>query len=106
MKRTRFARGPKSGVGRRIVRAGNPRGRAANFPRVTLPAFVTGLTGARNRIEAPSPLASVRVVSIDETANAVLTAADANDNKILHGQWRERDAVALRVIESGHIPSD
>src|SRR5260370_1222537 len=89
-----------------MVRAGDPSRRAANFPRFAFPAFVTRLTRAGNRIKAPSPLAGVRVVSIDETANAVLTATDANDDEILHGQRRERDAVALRVIESGHIPSD
>src|SRR5258708_1016875 len=61
--RRRIPGRPERSVRRRVVRAGNPCRRSTNFPRVALPAFVTSFARARNGVEAPFALASIRVVA-------------------------------------------
>src|SRR4029077_19702967 len=95
---------PEGRFGRRIIRAGDPRRGAPNFPGLAFPAFVTRFTRTRNGVEAPFAFAGICVVRVDESANAILTAADPDYDQIFNRQRRQRDAVALGVIESGHIP--
>src|SRR5260370_29529269 len=104
--RRRIAGRPERRVGCRIVRAGDPRRGPASFPRLALPAFVARFARTGNGVEAPLALAGVRIIRIDESANAILTAANTGDDKIFHGQRRQRDAVALGVIEGGYIPNN
>src|SRR5579859_1980690 len=76
VRRRRIPRGPERRVRRGIVRAGNPRGRAADFPRVAFPGFMARLSWTRNSIEAPFEGAGRCIVRVNEPANAVFAAGD------------------------------
>src|SRR5690606_39858697 len=63
-----------------IVRAREPRGRAASAPRVAGPRLVTGLAGPRNRVRLPRLFAGLGGVGHDEAADAALAAGHADAN--------------------------
>src|SRR5207237_3056150 len=99
-----------------IVRAGHPDRSAAMLPRFGVavglrlrrtgrPAFEASFTWTRNGVEPPRFLAGSRVVRGDEPANAVLTAADSDDDLVLDDERRERQRVAglaLRHFRGPH----
>ena len=68
------------------------------LPVVSLPRLAAGLAGGGDRVEAPDLLARVHVVRGDETADAVLAAARADDDEIVDDERRHRHGVReLRV---------
>ena len=54
---------------------------------------------ARDGVEAPRALAGLRVVRVDESADAVLGAGDADDHLVLDDERREGHRVAGAVID-------
>src|SRR5258706_14209855 len=77
----RIAGAPVEQLERGIVRAGEPRRAAAALPGVALrPRIAARLVGRRNRVEAPEPTAGLRVVGVEEAADAGLAAAHADDD--------------------------
>src|SRR6266446_9172256 len=95
IRRGRIAGGPESSIGRRIVSARDPCRCASDFPRVGFPAFMARLAGTRNGVEAPFAFAACSIVSINESANPIFAAGNADEHEILDHQGRKRDAVAL-----------
>ena len=55
------------------------------------------ILGGGNRVEPPFAFAGLGVVGIDESANAVLGAADADDDLALHDQRSDRGTVGHLV---------
>ncbi len=91
-----IARAPVQQIQRRIVGAGQPRRCAAVLPGVAAaPRVRSGLARRRHGPEAPRALAGLRVVGVEEAANAALRAGDADDDLVLD---RERRA-GRRVVE-------
>ena len=95
-----------------IVRAGHPDRAAAVLPRLgsqyvvgvrraRLPGLMPGFARPGNRVEAPDLLSRARVVGGDEAANAVLAAADADDDLVLDDERRQRHRVAGLAV--GHL---
>src|SRR5215471_15501194 len=74
---------PESRIGRGIVCASDPRWRAADFPGVAFPGFVAWLIRPGNRVETPFARAGRSIISINEPANAVFAAGNANEHEIL-----------------------
>ena len=99
--RRRIPDAPVEQVEFRIVGAGQPRRRASSLPALTRPRLVTRLAGSWNGLKAPCPRAGLRVVGIDETADAGLAAADADHDLAVDGERRGGDRVAERVV--GHL---
>src|SRR5690348_5740945 len=55
-----------------IIRASHPGGGGPSLRGIACPGFDPGLAGGRHGPESPSPFAGLRVVGVDETADAVL----------------------------------
>ena len=106
IRRRRIAGGPERGIRRGIIGAGNPCGRAADFPGVAFPGFVAGFARTGNGVEAPFARAGHGVISIDEPANAVFAAGNPDEHEMVDHQGRECDAVALTVVRRAHVPND
>src|SRR5579859_4645428 len=100
----RIAGGPEGGIGCWIIGAGDPRGRAANFPGVGFPSFVAWFAGARNGVEAPFTFAGGGIVGVDEAPDSVFAARDAHEDEISDGQRREGNAVSLAIVKRRRIP--
>src|SRR4029077_18799320 len=83
----------------------NPGRRAANLPGVAFPGFTAGLAGAGNGVEAPLAFAGGSIVGVDEAANAIFAARDADDDEIFYGQRCESDAVAFAIVKRGGVPN-
>src|SRR4029077_18000036 len=88
----------------RIVAAGEPRRSAAGFPAVAAPRVEAGLTGTGNRVAPPHALAGLRVVRVDESADARFGARDADDDLAVERERREREVVAEMVVVDGDVP--
>ena len=95
---TGIADAPVDQVGFGIVGAGDPGGAAAGLPGVAGPGFVAGFAGSGNGVEAPRAAAGLRVVGIDEAADAGFAAADTDQDFAANGERRQRHAVAGLVI--------
>src|SRR5262249_25848965 len=90
----------------RVIRPGDPCGRAAGLPAIAAPRFIARLARCGNRIEAPRALARLRIVGVDETANAELAARDADNDFIFYDQWCEREAVTFTRVFGCGVPDD
>src|SRR5206468_11860342 len=75
----RISRGPVEQIGCGSVRARIPCRSATNFPRFSLPTIVPRFARTGNRVEAPLALAGRRIISVDESANAVFAAGYSQD---------------------------
>src|SRR5204862_752701 len=76
----------------RIVGAGHPDRSAAALPRVAAgrpTAAADRIVGRRDRVEAPRPLAGLRVVGVDEAADPELGAGDPDNHLVLHDERRD-----------------
>src|SRR6185369_12017583 len=105
----RVPRTPVGEIELGIVGAGHPDRSAAVLPRPRIgpaPRPVAGILGARGRVEPPDLLARLRIVGIDEAANAVLGAGDADDHFVFHHERRGRPAVAATEVLHRRIPLD
>ena len=102
--RTRIARAPVEQVQLRIVGAGQPRRRAAVLPRVAAPRVRARLTRRRHGPEAPRALAGLRVVGIEESANAAFGAGDADDDLVLDRERRAGRGVVQPGIGERLLP--
>src|SRR3954452_3987359 len=58
----------------------------------------------RNGPETPAPLARLRVVSVEEAANAILAAGDPCDDHVLHDQGSDSDAIPGLVVGNLDVP--
>src|SRR5262245_2963393 len=70
--RAGIADAPVEGIRFRIVSAGHPGRSTTSTPAVTFPSVIAELSWPRNRIEPPQPLATGRVVGINEGADSKL----------------------------------
>src|SRR5262249_23165741 len=104
--RTGIARAPVERVELRIVGAGYPRRRAAPLPRIALPGLDALLAVSRNRRAPPRALAGFGVVSVEESADAVLAAGHPDDDLVLHRERRAREAEALVGVGGRDVPTD
>ena len=77
---------PVDQVGFRIVGAGDPCGASPGLPVVALPCIVSGLTGRRDRPKTPQPFTAIRVIGLNETANAGFAARNPGNNSCR--RWR------------------
>src|SRR5438552_3186624 len=102
---TRIARAPVEQLQRGIVRAGQPRRAAAVHPAVAGPRLAAGFAGRWHREEAPDLLAGLRIVRVEESANARLAAADADDHLAVDDERRGGDRVARRILADVDRPS-
>ena len=103
------ARAPEREIEIRIVRAGHPDRSAAVLPRLLIGAApraeaAVGRTGGR--VEAPDLFARLHVVRVDEAADAVLRAGDADDHLVFHHERRRCPAVALLEVDHRRVPLD
>jgi hypothetical protein len=96
-----IADGPIDEVQRRIVRAGEPRRRAAELPTVASPGVVTKLTRRRHREPSPHSLSGCGIVSVEKPARAKFPAGHADDHFVFDDQRRTGDAVAQHRV--GHL---
>ena len=87
-----------------IVRAGDPGRRPAGAPRVAQPRLVVGMIGPRNRVRPPRAFAGLRVVRVEEPADAELPARDARHHPVLDDERRRGLAVAAPVIRHLRVP--
>src|SRR5579872_5180685 len=101
----RISRRPENLIRGRVKRSRIPGRGAADFPRIAIPRFMTGLTRARNGVKAPLALAGGCIVSIDESPNAVLTSGNSKDNQIFHCERRHSEAVSFAVVFGNDIPN-
>ena len=100
------AGGPVQELQVRIVGAGEPRGAAAGLPPVALPpGLEAGLTGRGNRVRAPHQLAGLRVVRVDEAADARFGPRHADDDLPVERQRRQRQVVPGLVVLHRHVPA-
>src|SRR5438552_19089553 len=76
------------------------------LPRVATlgPRLMSWLARPRDRIEGPRLFAGTRFVGGAENANAVLASGDADDDFVLHHEWRERHRVILFGLADLHVP--
>ncbi len=65
---------------------------------------MSGLARRRYRIESPLALARRGIVSINESAHAVLSAGHANHDQILHCQRRDGETVPGAIVGRDHVP--
>lgn len=63
------------------------------------------LAGFGNGVESPEPLAGLRVVGVEEAADAGLRSAHADDHLAVDGQGRRGAAVAGGVVPQRHPPA-
>src|SRR5204862_7286907 len=104
--RSRVAGAPVERVELWIVRAGHPRRRAAALPRVVFPRLVPPFPLAGNGVEPPRAPAGFRIVSVDETADAVLAPRHADDHLVFDRERCAGEAITLVRVRRRHIPSD
>ena len=102
--RAGVAGAPVDQVQRRVERAGHPRGAAAALPRVAFPALAALLARAGHHPEAPGALAGGGVEGVDEAADAVLGAGDADHDLVLDDERRRGGAVAFLVVVDHRVP--
>ena len=82
-----------------IVGPGDPdRSAAAQVGVALRPRPRAGIAGPRDRVEAPGALAGVHVVCVDEPADAVLGAGDADNDLILDDERRDGGGIAQLVV--------
>src|SRR5687767_5294584 len=103
--RTGVAGAPIDEVQLGVVAAGDPGGGAARLPTVAGPRLVGGLAFAGDRPEAPELLAGLGVVGVEEAADAVLAAGDADDDLVPDGQRRARRRVAVARVRHLRLPA-
>jgi hypothetical protein len=77
---------------------------SAVLPRLAAPRLAARFAGAGDRVEAPQFLAGSRLVGGDEAPDAVLGAADADDDFVLHDERGQRDRIRVSRIGDGDIP--
>jgi hypothetical protein len=68
------------------------------LPAVAFPGIVARLSGSRNCIGLPNPLAGGQVEGLDRTAYAIFAACKAGDYKILGDRRRRGDRRTLFVV--------
>src|SRR5262249_710957 len=78
---------------------------ASTLPRIALPRLDAAFPFAGDGVEAPRARAGLRVVRIDEAADAVLAAGHADDDLVLHDERRAGEAVALVGLCGRGVPS-
>ena len=89
----------------RIVRAGEPHGAAAVFPRFAWPRIDTGLAGGRDGVGSPQLTTAVGVEGGDESTTAHLAgAAGADDDLAVGGERRHREEVTVLVVGQRLLP--
>src|SRR5439155_12854602 len=93
-------------VGGRILSPGDPRARAARFPRISFSAIVPRLSLRGNRVEPPFARACRRVVGFDESTDAVFAAGYAHKHEVLDHKRSQCEAVALGVFGRSCIPNN
>ena len=83
----------------RIVRAGHPDRSAATQVRIpSRPCVATRIVRAGDGVEPPRALAGLRIVRVDEPANAVLGTCNPDDDLVLHHQRSNRGRVPHLVV--------
>ncbi len=102
----RIADRPVEEVELRVERTGQPGRTATGLPGVILPGLAAGVAGRRNRVEAPDPLAGCRVIGIDESADARLRAADADDDLVVYRERRQGQGKADIVVGHLDVPAN
>ena len=103
--RTRVTRAPVEQPQLRIVGTRQPGRSAAMFPRVAGPGVAARFTGCRNRPESPDPLTALRIVRVEEAANAGFAPADTDDDLPVDGERRRRDRVPRPILGYGNAPT-
>ncbi len=106
IRRRGISGGPENLIRGGIVGPRIPCRCATDLPRIAFPGVVAGLSGTGNGVETPFALAGIGVVGIDESADAILSAGNADDDQVLHGEWRDGEAVAGSVVGGGDVPAD
>src|SRR5437660_11410233 len=80
IRRRRIPRHPERRVRRGIVGPRDPRWRAADFPRFSLPASMPRLSRTRTRIEPPLSRARRSSIGVGESADTVLPAGYSHNH--------------------------
>src|SRR5262249_20099034 len=88
----------------RIVRAGEPGGRARMLDALALPAIGNRLARLGDSPEFPGFLTRGLVVGGQESARAVLAAADSGDHQVSDGQRSGGREIALLRIGGLYVP--
>ena len=100
-----IAGGPVEKIELGIVCAGDPGGSAAAGSGIgTGPGITAGFAGSGDRVEAPGEFAGGGVVCVDEAADAVFAAGNADDDFVFDDEWSDGEGVALRVVGGLNIP--
>src|SRR5581483_72080 len=103
--RTWIAGAPVQQLQLGIVRTGQPRRAAAVDPTVAGPRFAAWLSGRWDRPEAPQLFAGLRVIRVEEAADARFAAADADNHFVVDDERRGRDRVAKGIFADVDHPS-
>ena len=75
------------------------------LPIFAFPAFVAGLAGTGNGVEAPSLFAAVRFKGSDEAANAIFAAGQADDHFVFHHERRHGHGITRGRVSELVIPN-
>src|SRR5207244_3978174 len=89
-----------------VVRSGHPRGSRAGGGARPCPRFITLLAGTWNSPEAPGARASLRVISVDKSAHAVLAPCDPDNDLVLNGERSNRNRVSGLVLGDRGVPAN
>src|SRR5262245_57247418 len=92
--RATVARAPIDQIKVRIVGASQPRRPATVLPGIARPGITARLTRRRNGVAAPALCASVRIPSVNEAADTVLSPRNPRDHHVTCHQWCDRKRVA------------
>src|SRR5207248_3641212 len=73
---------------------------------IARPGLVARLTRTGNGVEAPRALSRLRVVGIDEAADAELAPGHADNDFILYDDRGDGRGVTHRIVLHRHVPHD
>ena len=89
-----------------VIGAGQPGSPSSRLPTVAAPGVVARFPFGGDGPPTPDPFAGLRVVGVEESADAGLAAADPHDDLAVHRERRRRHRVADRVVGDRDFPAD
>src|SRR5262249_14525818 len=102
--RRRVSNGPVNEVQVRVVRAGQPRRRAAGLPAFTFPRIVPELAGSGHGVELPERCAGCGVERLNESARCEFSAGNSGDDLVLDDERRARNARPIHRVADLYLP--
>src|SRR5262249_52223856 len=96
--RPRIASAPVKQIQFWVIRTCEPRRACACLPTVAAPGFAPRFFRPGNRPATPGKFSGLRVISVEESANARFASADANDDLSINRQRRGGECIPPPLI--------